>query len=97
VTAIHPGFFIGAWFDKAALPATFDALQPVAVVDCTTELPRKVAHVSAYLCVPMWDTSAPSDAQLDVAVDFVLKQRRAGKTVVGAILRSVVAYRCLYK
>ena len=58
---------------------------PVAILDLTCELPRRVfnpALVPAYLCIPTFDRSAPRPADIQRAVEFARAQRRQGHDVV---------------
>ena len=66
-------WFLGGW------PASPDDLPPSAraVLDITAELPR--THTDrAYSCVRVWDTHAPSVADLDRAVAWARQQHAKG-------------------
>lgn len=67
--------YIGGWPERAAqLPAPVSA-----VLDVTCELPR--THHHKYLCLPTWDTQAPSAAAIQTGVDWALGHVEAGRPV----------------
>ncbi|KXZ48747.1 hypothetical protein GPECTOR_25g331 [Gonium pectorale] len=69
------GWYIGGW------PRAAGELPPdgPSVLDCTCELPR--THRSRYLCLPIWDTQAPSVSQVDRGVAFAMAERSLGRPV----------------
>ncbi|KAJ7523723.1 hypothetical protein O6H91_18G060200 [Diphasiastrum complanatum] len=71
-TEICDGIFVGGW------PLWANDMPPgnPAVIDCTCELPRRTltAHLP-YLCIPTWDTRAPSPTQIEVAVRWAVEKR----------------------
>ncbi|KAK9823004.1 hypothetical protein WJX81_005381 [Elliptochloris bilobata] len=72
---IADGWYLGGW------PAHGDLVPPggPAVVDVTCELPRR--HSQPYSNVPVWDTHAPTPAQIEAGVRWALRQREAGRPV----------------
>ncbi|GLI61231.1 hypothetical protein VaNZ11_003531 [Volvox africanus] len=72
---VLPGWYIGGWpWSGSELPS-----DSPSVVDCTCELPR--THHNRYLCLPAWDTQAPTSALIDRGVTFALAERSQGKPV----------------
>ncbi|EPS69094.1 hypothetical protein M569_05674, partial [Genlisea aurea] len=74
-TEIAEGLYVGGW------PYAPDKLPPSkpAVIDCTCELPRKNnLPLNAYLCIPAWDTRAPSPSDIERAVNWACRKRAQG-------------------
>ena len=69
-------YYIGAWPSEEKLVPT---VQP-AVLDVTCELPLQVLP-PAYLNLAVWDTHAPTPAQIEQGVKWALQQRAAGRPV----------------
>lgn len=69
-------YYIGAWPSEEKLVPT---VQP-AVLDVTCELPLQVVP-PAYLNLAVWDTHAPTPAQIEQGVKWALQQRAAGRPV----------------
>lgn len=69
-------YYIGAWPSEQKLVPT---VHP-AVLDVTCELPLQVTP-PAYLNLAVWDTHAPTVAQIDQGVSWALAQRAAGRKV----------------
>lgn len=75
---VAPGLYVGGW------PSHLDRLPPgdPAVVDCTCELPRRSGlGGSGYLCLPTWDTRAPSPGEIELAVRWAAGKRSHKKPV----------------
>lgn len=73
----HRYRYIGGWPSATSqLPLHGN----VAVVDVTAELPAS-ARGLAYRCLPVWDTTAPTSAQLAGAAAWVREQRALGRAV----------------
>ncbi|EFJ42305.1 hypothetical protein VOLCADRAFT_121563 [Volvox carteri f. nagariensis] len=72
---VLPGWYIGGW------PWSGSELPPdsPSVLDCTCELPR--THRNRYMCLPIWDTQAPTPALIERGVAFALTERALGKSV----------------
>ncbi|KAG2493681.1 hypothetical protein HYH03_008195 [Edaphochlamys debaryana] len=73
---ILPGWYLGGW------PWHGDQLPPgesPSVLDVTCELPR--THRNRYLCLPVWDTQAPTASQIDHGVAFCLAERNMNRTI----------------
>ena len=64
------------------------AVAPAAVVDLCAELPRSrvLSGEEAYLPLPVLDGMAPTEAQLDLALDFVDGHRERGPVLVHCAL-----------
>jgi hypothetical protein len=73
-TEIHPGWWVGGWPVEA-----YPWAGETAILDVTCELPRRDAE--AYLCLPTWDATDPSLADLERGVAWAVAQRAAGRTV----------------
>ncbi|KAI7840365.1 hypothetical protein COHA_005909 [Chlorella ohadii] len=73
---ITDDYYIGAWPSEQKLVPT---VHP-AVLDVTCELPLQVTP-PAYLNLAVWDTHAPTVAQIDQGVSWALAQRAAGRKV----------------
>lgn len=77
-TAVAPGVFLGAWPSSPhELPAEESEL---AVLDLTAELPRRHS-CERWLCLPTFDTNAPTVEQIQQGVEFVLANRAEGRPV----------------
>jgi hypothetical protein len=74
--SIGEHYYIGAWPSEEKLVPT---VQP-AVLDVTCELPLQVVP-PAYLNLAVWDTHAPTPAQIEQGVKWALQQRAAGRSV----------------
>ena len=68
---------MGGWPSRGAADLPPSA---TAVLDVTAELPRTTDHVP-YMLVRVWDTHAPSVAQIEAAVRWAAKARAAGGAV----------------
>lgn len=69
---VSQGLYVGG------CPYSPDKLPPrnPAIIDCTCELSRKREFLGhAYLCIPVWDTRAPTPAQIESAVKFAFRER----------------------
>lgn len=69
---ISQGLYVGGW------PYSPDKLPPgnPAIIDCTCELPRKKELLGLpYLCIPTWDTRAPSPGDIEIAVKWACRKR----------------------
>ncbi|WCJ19093.1 hypothetical protein M5689_001399 [Euphorbia peplus] len=77
-TEVSDGVFVGGWpFSGAALPPG-----DPAIVDCTCELPRKPEFKrNSYLCIPTWDTRAPSPGEIEAGVKWVCRKRGLNQPV----------------
>lgn len=81
LTATRPTFsqvtetlWVGGW------PRSGEHTTWPAVIDVTCELPRQSPEED-YLCLPVWDRSAPSLEQLEAAVVFHRRHAAAGRPV----------------
>lgn len=72
---ISDGWYLGGWPSRAGLLPPGD----LAILDCTCELPFK--WDLPYLVLPIWDTKAPTVAQIETGVQWAARQRGAGRTV----------------
>ncbi|EFN58779.1 hypothetical protein CHLNCDRAFT_56882 [Chlorella variabilis] len=73
---VTPDHYIGAWPSEQNLVPT---VHP-AVLDVTCELPLQLAP-PAYLNLAVWDTHAPTPAQIDQGVQWAMQQRAAGRPI----------------
>uniref|UniRef100_A0A0E0JAM1 Uncharacterized protein n=1 Tax=Oryza nivara TaxID=4536 RepID=A0A0E0JAM1_ORYNI len=75
---ITEGVYLGGW------PFMLKHLPPgdPSVIDCTCELPRSdFVPTNEYLCVPTWDTRAPTISQIEFAARWACEKRAKGKPV----------------
>uniref|UniRef100_A0A0E0J6U2 protein-tyrosine-phosphatase n=1 Tax=Oryza nivara TaxID=4536 RepID=A0A0E0J6U2_ORYNI len=75
---ITEGVYLGGW------PFMLKHLPPgdPSVIDCTCELPRSdFVPTNEYLCVPTWDTRAPTISQIEFAACWACEKRAKGKPV----------------
>eukprot|EP00850_Spirogloea_muscicola_P011227 SM000069S20664 [mRNA] locus=s69:63553:65622:- [translate_table: standard] len=75
---VADGFYVGGW------PSAAKDVPPgdVAVIDCTCELSRTPSLMDReYLCLPVWDTRAPSPEQIQKGVQWALDRRVAKRDV----------------
>ena len=74
--------YLGGWpaDDRLLPPAGEGKLGKLAVCDVTAELPKRVKSVEedAYLVVPVWDSHAPSTAEMNAAVRWSVGKLEAG-------------------
>ncbi|KAK9805939.1 hypothetical protein WJX73_006912 [Symbiochloris irregularis] len=72
---IANGWYLGGWPSRAGLLPPGD----LAILDCTCELPFK--WDLPYMVLPIWDTKAPTVAQIEEGVQWAAQQRKAGRTL----------------
>ncbi|KAJ1274299.1 hypothetical protein BS78_05G052200 [Paspalum vaginatum] len=75
---IVEGLYLGGW------PFLLKHLPPgsPSVIDCTCELPRSsFVPADEYLCLPTWDTRAPTPYQIERAAHWACEKRSEGKPV----------------
>ncbi|KAH3759489.1 Dual specificity phosphatase [Pelomyxa schiedti] len=94
ISEIHDGYYLGGFPAFVRFDTVLHCPKPLlgkagasisqapfcSVLDMTCELPQ-LHPWENFLCIPTWDGTAPSLAQLDVAVDWVIAQREAGRGV----------------
>lgn len=73
---ITPQYFLGAWPSEEAL---VPVIKP-AILDVTCELPLQVKP-PVYKVLPVWDTHAPTVAQIEQGVQFGVEQAATGRPV----------------
>lgn len=77
-TEICEGVYVGGW------PSSRGKLPPgdPAIIDCTCEFPRKLElSKHGYLCIPTFDTRAPSPGDIEAAVKWACRKRAQNRPV----------------
>ncbi|KAG8050637.1 hypothetical protein GUJ93_ZPchr0009g2232 [Zizania palustris] len=75
---IQEGLYLGGW------PFMLKHLPPgnPSIIDCTCELPRSAfVPTDEYICVPTWDTRAPTPYQIEFAARWACEKRAKGKPI----------------
>ncbi|GLJ55627.1 hypothetical protein SUGI_1194650 [Cryptomeria japonica] len=77
---VCPQLYVGGW------PCSASDIPPgePAIIDCTCELPKSpsVDNMNlSYMCIPTWDTRAPSHQDIDLAVRWAAGQRSQNRPV----------------